>query len=452
MALEQTPVSERPHIAFFGLRNAGKSSLINAVTAQTVSVVSDTPGTTTDPVTKSMELLPLGPIVIIDTPGIDDEGALGKARVARTKEVLRRTDIAVLVTEATRIPNESWGTGTMTHFSSSAGQPEVSSKKRVIVPVPADSFEVQLLPAEEELITIFEERKIPYVIVLNKCDLLEAGDKGDGSERHQLPMVTFRTVPFVTCLLTSALTGAGIHELKEHLATLKKEAVRERPIVSDLVNPLDVVVLVTPIDESAPKGRLILPQQLTLRELLDHGAIPVVVKDTEYAEALKALQGKPALVITDSQVFEVIDALTPADVPLTSFSILMARYKGTLNASVAGAHTLDELHDGDTILISEGCTHHRQCKDIGTVKMPGWIDAYTGKNLQYAFTSGGTFQEDLSPYALIVHCGGCMLNEQEMTSRAMLAEQEDTPMTNYGIAIAKMHGILERSVAMLQGS
>ena len=395
MALEQTPVSERPHIAFFGLRNAGKSSLINAVTAQTVSVVSDTPGTTTDPVTKSMELLPLGPVVIIDTPGIDDEGTLGEARVARTKEVLRRTDIAVLVTEASR----------------------------------------EIQHAEQELITIFEERKIPYVVVLNKCDLLEESPAAPPNH-----------------LLTSALTGAGIHELKEHLATLKKEAVRERPIVSDLVNPLDVVVLVTPIDESAPKGRLILPQQLTLRELLDHGAIPVVVKDTEYAEALKALQGKPALVITDSQVFEAIDALTPADVPLTSFSILMARYKGTLNASLQGANALDHLHDGDTVLISEGCTHHRQCKDIGTVKMPGWIGAYTGKNLQYAFTSGGTFQEDLSPYALIVHCGGCMLNEQEMTSRAMLADREDIPMTNYGLAIAKMHGILERSVAMLDAS
>ena len=393
MALEQTPISERPHIAFFGLRNAGKSSLINAVTAQTVSVVSDTPGTTTDPVTKSMELLPLGPVVIIDTPGIDDEGKLGEARVARTKEVLRRTDIAVLVTDASR----------------------------------------EIQHAEQELITIFKERKIPYVVVLNKCDLVERGDS-PAPPNH---------------LFTSALTGEGIHELKEHLATLKKEAVKERPIVSDLVQPLDVVILVTPIDESAPKGRLILPQQLTLRELLDHGAIPVVVKDSEYADALKALQGKPALVITDSQVFEKINAQTPADVPLTSFSILIARYKGTLHASVAGAEALDALHDGDTVLISEGCTHHRQCKDIGTVKLPGWIDAYTGKTLHYAFTSGGTFPEDLSPYALIVHCGGCMLNEQEMSSRASLAYAKKTPMTNYGIAIAKMHGILNRSIELL---
>ncbi len=389
MSLNSTVSAERPHIGFFGLRNAGKSSLVNAVTGQQLSLVSDFKGTTTDPVKKSMELLPLGPVVIIDTPGLDDEGALGEQRVARARRMLEQTDIAVLVVDST------------------AG----------------------LSPLDRELIATFEEKKLPYVIAMNKADLLES-----------VPTAGEKT------LYVSAETGLNVHELKETVARLVKTAGDDKKLLADLVNRHDTVVLVTPIDESAPKGRLILPQQQTIRELLEIGATVLVTKESELTQTLNVLKEPPKLVITDSQVFGPVAKLLPKEVLLTSFSILFARYKGDLATVVQGAAQLDRLQDGDKILISEGCTHHRQCKDIGTVKLPGWIEEYTGKKVEFSFTSGTEFPDDLSSYALVVHCGGCMLNEREMKSRLAKSAHMGIPITNYGIAIAQMHGILKRSV------
>ncbi len=389
MSLNATVSAERPHIGFFGLRNAGKSSLVNAVTGQKLSLVSDVKGTTTDPVKKSMELLPLGPVVIIDTPGLDDEGALGEQRVARARRMLEQTDIAVMVVDSTA------GLSTM----------------------------------DRELITHFEEKKIPYIIAMNKADLLDA-----------IPAAGEKK------LYVSAQKGLHIHELKEAIAALAKTGGNEKKILADLVDRHDTVVLVTPIDESAPKGRLILPQQQTIRELLEIGATVLVTKETELTQTLNAMKAPPKLVITDSQVFGLVAKLLPEDVMLTSFSILFARYKGDLATVVQGAAQLDRLKDGDKILISEGCTHHRQCKDIGTVKLPGWIENYTGKKVEFSFTSGTEFPDDLSGYALVVHCGGCMLNEKEMKARLAKSSQKNVPITNYGIAIAQMHGILKRSV------
>ncbi len=421
MSLQAQPSSERIHIAFFGVRNAGKSSIVNAVTGQDLSLVSDVAGTTTDPVQKAMELLPLGPVVIIDTPGIDDVGALGEQRVERTRNVLRRAEIAVLVVSAV--------TG--------------------------------LQEADLELIRLFRERKIPYIVVLNKTDLAASAKEieekrfaveemfaneispADGQTSKQ----TEADTPFIV-LTASALTGAGIHELKEALGRLAPKAKKQKPLVADLVERGDFVILVTPIDESAPKGRMILPQQMMIRGLLDAGAVPVVCREFEYADTLARLGRNPRMVITDSQVFEQIDRETPASIPLTSFSIMMARFKGTLTGAVRGARFLKELQDGDTVLISEGCTHHRQCGDIGTVKMPAWIRKYTAKNPVFQFTSGGTFPSDFSGIKLVVHCGGCMLNEKEMQSRAAEAAAAGVPMTNYGIAIAEMHGILNRSIEL----
>ena len=389
MSLNATVSAERPHIGFFGLRNAGKSSLVNAVTGQKLSLVSDVKGTTTDPVKKSMELLPLGPVVIIDTPGLDDEGMLGEQRVARARRMLDQTDIAVLVVDST--------TG--------------------------------LSPMDQELIADFKSKKLPYIIAMNKVDLLDtvppAGDKE---------------------IYVSAEKGLRIQELKETIAHLVKTSANDKKLLADLVNRHDTVVLVTPIDESAPKGRLILPQQQTIRELLEIGATVLVTKETELTQTLKALKYPPKLVITDSQVFGTVAKLLPKEVLLTSFSILFARYKGDLETVVLGAAQLDRLKDGDKVLISEGCTHHRQCKDIGTVKLPGWIEKYTGKQVEFSFTSGTEFPDDLSDYALIVHCGGCMLNEKEMKARLFKSGQKGIPITNYGIAIAQMHGILKRSV------
>lgn len=389
MSLNSTVSALRPHIAFFGRRNAGKSSVVNAVTNQRVSVVSETLGTTTDPVKKAMELLPLGPVVIIDTPGFDDEGALGELRVERTREVLRKTDIAVLVVDGT----------------------------------------VGLRQADEPLIDEFVSRRLPYLIAYNKSDLM-------------------RTKPHLNEheLLISALTGEGIGELKERLAVIIKDENREKKIVSDLINEGDTVVLVIPIDESAPKGRIILPQQQVLRELLDHHCTVLCCQDTELKATLDKLKTDPALVITDSQAFKRVAADTPADVPLTSFSILFARYKGNLDHLINGANMLKNLCDGDRVLISEGCTHHRQCGDIGTVKMPAWIQAYSGAKVDFDFTSGGTFPDDLSPYKVVVHCGGCMLNEKEMQHRQRAARDSGVPMVNYGIAIAAMNGILDRAL------
>lgn len=404
MGLNDTPSGERVHIGFFGRRNAGKSSLVNAVTGQEMAVVSDVKGTTTDPVRKAMELLPIGPVMIIDTPGFDDAGALGEKRVQRTKQILNRTDVAVLVVDA------------------AAGMAD----------------------CDRELIGIFEEKEIPYLVVYNKADLLGPVSAGGRAEETQDRAAA--TVPQDQTVYVSALRGEGIHELKERIAALGKSASAPQPLVSDLIRPADLVVLVIPIDSSAPKGRLILPQQQVIRDILEAGGAAICVKDTELSAVLDKLPGKPAMVITDSQAFGRVSADVPEDVLLTSFSILMARYKGLLDTAVEGVAAIDRLKDGDTVLIAEGCTHHRQCEDIGTVKIPAWLHKHTGKNLKIETCSGQSFPEDLSSYALIIHCGGCMLNEREVRYRMKCAKDQGVPMTNYGIAIAHLHGILKRSV------
>ncbi len=389
MGLHETVSAERPHIAFFGMRNAGKSSLVNAVTGQSLAVVSDVKGTTTDPVKKAMELLPLGPVVIIDTPGIDDEGELGALRVQKTRQILSQTDIAVLVTDARH----------------------------------------GLSAQDEALIRLFEEKKLPYIVARNKADLL-----------------TNRPAPGEHEIYVSALTRESITELKEKIGAFAKEASGERYILRDLVEAGDTVVLVIPVDEAAPKGRLILPQQQTMRELLDAHCWFAACQETELSRTLAALSVRPKLVVTDSQVFGRVAKDVPAEIPLTSFSILFARYKGDLEQLIRGAAQLSRLKDGDRVLISEGCTHHRQCSDIGTVKIPGWIEKFSGARPEFSFTSGTEFPEDLSSYALVVHCGGCMLNEKEMKHRIARAAASGVPIVNYGIAIARMHGILERSL------
>ncbi|MDR1788245.1 MAG: [FeFe] hydrogenase H-cluster maturation GTPase HydF [Treponema sp.] len=396
MGLNDTPRAERTHIAFFGKRNAGKSSLLNAAAGQDIAIVSEQKGTTTDPVYKSMELLPLGPVVLIDTPGIDDEGALGALRIQKTRQVLNKADAAVLVAEA--------GTA--------------------------------LGPAETALITLFKERGINYCIAFNKSDLISTPPPPTSIDSGG-PVI-----------FVSAKNGDNITLLKETIARLGKSEDPKLRLVGDLVRPGDFVILVTPIDKAAPKGRLILPQQQVIRDLLEADAAAIVVKEYELRETLAQLGKKPALVVTDSQVFAKVSADVPRDIPLTSFSILFARYKGVLEAAVAGAAALDSLAAGDRILICEGCTHHRQCDDIGTVKLPRWIKNYCGAAPRFAFCSGGDFPEELSAYRLIVHCGACMLNEREMRRRLRQAAAEHIPMTNYGIVIAHTQGILKRSVAM----
>jgi len=392
MSFNQVTSGERIHIGFFGMRNAGKSSVVNAVTGQQLSVVSEIKGTTTDPVKKAMELLPLGPVVIIDTPGLDDEGMLGELRVQKAKQILGQTDIAVLVADAS----------------------------------------VGLCELDEELIALFQERKLPYLVVYNKVDLLTEPKTCTEKE-----------------LYVSALTGTGIPALKEKLGAFVHNAKSQKVLISDLIEAGDVVVLVTPIDESAPKGRLILPQQLTIRDILDAHGIVVTCQDTELSQTLLNLAKKPKLVITDSQVFGKVSKDTPDDVMLTSFSVLMARYKGDLEILVKGAAALSSLKEGDKVLISEGCTHHRQCNDIGTVKIPKWVEEFTGIKPEFSFTSGGEFPQDkkqLAEYALVIHCGGCTLNEAEMKHRIFLCREAGVPIVNYGIAIAQMHGILKRSI------
>lgn len=390
MGLNAQPSGERVHIGFFGLRNAGKSSVVNRVTGQTLSIVSDVKGTTTDPVQKAMELLPIGPVVIIDTPGIDDEGTLGEERVRRALRVLEKTDIAVLVTDSTR----------------------------------------GLQPAEQELIELFRKREIPFVIAHNKADLTSVPASMPENE-----------------IYVSAAADSNIRELKELIARAVKPTEPEKRLVADLLAPNDTVVLVVPIDSAAPKGRLILPQQQTIRDILEAGAISLVTRETELTRTLESLREPPRLVITDSQAFGIVDKLVTKNVRLTSFSILFARYKGNLRQAILGAAQLNSLQDGDTVLISEGCTHHRQCGDIGTEKLPNWIRRFTGKDVQFSFTAGNEFPEDVSKYALVVHCGGCMLNEREMQYRLRHSAERNVPMTNYGIAIAHMHGILDRALA-----
>lgn len=423
MGMNDTPAGERVHIGFFGKRNAGKSSLLNAVTGQELAVVSSIEGTTTDPVYKAMELLPLGPVMLIDTPGFDDEGTLGEQRVKKTRQVLEKTDIAVLVADA------------------AAG----------------------LTACDEELAALFKAREIPYIVVFTKMDEMggapvmdkcaarsntesdstdwRAGERGEAQKNPALG----DNDNITGVMYASAKSGAGIRELKERLAAMLPDK-EERHLAADLVKPFDVAVLVTPIDSAAPKGRLILPQQQTIRDLLEAGAIPVVTRETELAETLAKLREKPAFVITDSQAFEEAAAIVPQDVPLTSFSILMARYKGYLKIAIEGAAAIDRLRDGDRVLIAEGCTHHRQCDDIGTVKIPRFLKKYTGMDLAAETSSGTGFPEDLTPYALVIHCGGCMLNEREVLRRMRAADRQGVPVTNYGIAIAKMKGILERSI------
>lgn len=390
MGLNQTPSSERTHIGIFGKRNAGKSSVINAITGQNLAIVSDVKGTTTDPVLKAMELLPIGPVVMIDTPGLDDEGELGKLRIQKAYQMLNKTDVAILVVDGS----------------------------------------VGMTKEDTEILERICNKKIPYVVVMNKADLVSEPER--------------KTIEHG--IWVSASTGEQIHELKELIGRKAVTEENKKRIVGDLLSPLDFVVLVIPIDSSAPKGRLILPQQQTIRDILDVGAVPIVVKDTELAEMLVKLNQPPKLVITDSQAFGKVSKIVPREIPLTSFSILMARYKGDLRTVVEGAFALNTLEDGDTVLISEGCTHHRQCEDIGTVKMPRWVKEYSGKDVKFEFTSGTEFPEDLSKYKMIIHCGGCMLNEREMKYRMKCAEDQGIPMTNYGTAIAQIKGILARSI------
>lgn len=424
MGLNETPSGERVRIGFFGVRNAGKSSLVNAVCGQQVALVSDVAGTTTDPVRKAMELLPLGPVDIVDTPGIDDVGELGARRVERTRDTLRTCDVAVLVTDATRA----------------------------------------LVAAERELISLFEELGLPFIVVRNKADLLSgegvaAGSDGGtgatsgaaGASIAQVvaaPDADAPAAPVRAEVLASARTGAGINELKEALAHVGGPAAHERRVAADLLSPGDKVVLVVPIDSSAPKGRIILPQQLVLRDVLDAHASALVCQPEELADLLAAVHDV-RLVITDSQAFQKVASIVPETTPLTSFSLLMARYKGDLRTLVEGAAALGALTDESRVLISEGCTHHRQCEDIGTVKMPAWIRGYCGANPTFEFTQGHGFPDDVSGYDVVVHCGGCMLNEKEMHWRQSVAARSGTPMVNYGAAIACVHGILERSLRPL---
>ena len=440
MSLNETVSAERLHIAFLGRRNVGKSSLVNAVTGQKLSVVSPVMGTTTDPVKKAMELLPLGPVVIIDTPGYDDEGELGALRVEKTKEILDKTDVAVLVYDAS----------------------------------------VGLSDEDRDLLEKLKARKLPVILAANKFDLASVGaaigrppegeartfsqpdkaagnrQQATGDERERIAATSVHTGRAMTeskagaavedAVSVSALTGEGVLELKERLAALGRTAKAPKYILADLVSPGDTVILVIPIDESAPKGRLILPQQQSLRELLDLHCVPICCQVEEIPAVLEGLKKPPRLVVTDSQAFGRVSPLVPSAIPLTSFSILFARYKGELRQLVEGARALTALHDGDRVLISEGCTHHRQCNDIGSVKIPGWVRNYIGKELYFVFTSGGEFPEDLSGYDLVIHCGGCMLNEAAMKHRMEVAKRCGVPMVNYGVAIAQIHGILARSL------
>ena len=390
--MNSSPRSHRVHIGFFGRRNVGKSSVVNAFTNQNLAVVSSVKGTTTDPVYKAMELLPMGPVMIIDTPGIDDRGELGSLRVEKTKQVLNKIDVAVLVVDSTQ----------------------------------------GLTDYDKELISLFRERNIPYVVAYNKIDLNEVTDHLKENE-----------------IAVSALDNTGINSLREKVANLTSNKTSERKIIGDLLTPGDIVLLVIPIDSAAPKGRLILPQQQVIRDVLDSGAVAVVCKEDEIQQTLNNLNKKPRVVVTDSQAFEKADKATPKDIYLTSFSILMARFKGFLETAVKGASKISKLKNGDRVLIAEGCTHHRQCEDIGSVKIPKWLGEYTNKNLDITLVSGTEYPEDLSPYSLVIHCGGCMLNTREMQYRMSHTIEQGIPFTNYGTAIAYLHGILERSIEFI---
>ncbi|MCL2721703.1 MAG: [FeFe] hydrogenase H-cluster maturation GTPase HydF [Treponema sp.] len=423
MGLNETPSANRPHIAFFGRRNAGKSSLVNAVTGQNLALVSSVKGTTTDPVYKAMELLPLGPVVIIDTPGFDDEGELGEMRVEKTKQVLNKTDIAVLVLDGE---------------------------------IPTDTT----LPIEDEIINLFKFKNIPYIAVLNKIDLIKPhtetrrhGEHRENNEEQLCAFASLREKNGNNFLSVSAKTGFDIDLLKEKIASLAQTNEPQRRLVADLLKPNDFVILVIPIDKAAPKGRLILPQQQVIRDILETGCAAITVRESELHQLLLNMpitEKKPALVITDSQVFALVSQLVPQEIPLTSFSILFARYKGFLETAIESVTSLDNLKDGEKVLICEGCTHHRQCDDIGTFKIPGMIKNYTKKEINFSFCSGGDFPSDLSIYKLIIHCGCCMLNERGMLYRQSLAKKQNIPLTNYGIVIAHITGILKRSIEVFK--
>ena len=407
MGMNETPSGERIQIGIFGKTNAGKSSLINAITGQDLAIVSQVKGTTTDPVKKAMELLPLGPVVLIDTPGLDDESTLGQQRMEKSIQMLRMSDIAIFVVD---VCDCDW------HL-------------------------------EKELLQQAKEKNQAYLVVINKTDQLEGNSNApEILKKREKELVDFLEISKESICAVSARENKGIYELKEDIAHLAPQE-KEHPLVRDLLSPKDVVVLVVPIDSAAPKGRLILPQQQTIRDVLEAGAIPVVTRETELIDTLGALRDKPRLVITDSQAFKQVAKQVPGDVPLTSFSILMARYKGDLTTQIEGAKAIEHLQDGDVVLISEGCTHHRQCGDIGTEKMPRWISEYTGKKLEYRFTSGGEFPRNLSSYAMVVHCGGCTLPAKEMRYRIAQGAEQEVPITNYGVMIAYIHGILPRVVA-----
>lgn len=390
MGMNGTPSADRVHIGIFGRRNAGKSSVINAVTGQDLAIISDVKGTTTDPVYKAMELLPLGPVMVIDTPGLDDEGKLGALRVKKSYQVLNKTDIAVLVIEA----------------------------------------QTGYTKEDEAFISRFQEKGIPFVVAVNKNDSLE------------IPLPS----KYPNEIAVSAKRGKNIKELKEKIAALVPQNTAAFPIIRDLLDPGDLVVLVVPIDSAAPKGRLILPQQQTIRDILEAGALSAVCRETELKETLASFSKKPKMVVTDSQVFGRVSRETPDELLLTSFSILFARHKGSLEQSVKGASAIETLRDGDKVLIAEGCTHHRQCDDIGTVKLPKWIREYTGREPEFSFTSGTEFSDDLTPYKMVIHCGGCMLNEREMKYRLRCAADQNVPITNYGMMIAYINGILKRAL------
>ncbi len=451
MSLNSTPLGERVHISFFGKRNAGKSSLVNAITGQTLSVVSEEKGTTTDPVYKSMELLPLGPVVIIDTPGFDDFGKLGNLRIKKTREVMRKTDLAVLVIDIQDIISDEPGDN-----------------------VSFSDIYTLIMESEKELIALFKKNEIPCIIVANKVDLLEKDASFDVLAKHncharffkfgETPATETSSEPMPlqkdeanstgvslgeNIIYVSVENNFGIKELKRVLSEITPKE-KNHPLVRDLISESDTVILVIPIDESAPKGRIILPQQQVLREILDVGALAIVTKESELEKTIKKMKDKPNLIITDSQVFDYVSSIIPEDIPLTSFSILMARYKGFLNEAIKGADAIDKIQDGDTVLIAEGCTHHRQCNDIGTVKIPMLLKNHTGKDIIIKTCSGREFPEDLSRYKLVIHCGACMLNEKEVKARMKISQNSGVPFLNYGTFIATVTGILERSIRIFK--
>lgn len=451
MSLNSTPLGERVHISFFGKRNAGKSSLVNAITGQTLSVVSEEKGTTTDPVYKSMELLPLGPVVIIDTPGFDDFGKLGNLRIKKTREVMRKTDLAVLVIDIQDIISDEPGDN-----------------------VSFSDIYTLIMESEKELIALFKKNEIPCIIVANKVDLLEKDASFDVLAKHncharffkfgETPATETSSEPMPlqkdeanstgvslgeNIIYVSVENNFGIKELKRVLSEITPKE-KNHPLVRDLISESDTVILVIPIDESAPKGRIILPQQQVLREILDVGALAIVTKESELEKTIKKMKDKPNLIITDSQVFDYVSSIIPEDIPLTSFSILMARYKGFLNEAIKGADAIDKIQDGDTVLIAEGCTHHRQCNDIGTVKIPMLLKNHTGKDIIIKTCSGREFPEDLSRYKLVIHCGACMLNEKEVKARMKISQNSGVPFLNYGTLIATVTGILERSIRIFK--